>query len=119
MGPIYKILATSYYLYQSNCELIWMWKKYPKRSYNRFAAAIWANSCNKNQWRCVSAARIDIENRFPSEPFPTLKIMANLILIIITIPISAVIGLVQGPLFLIREYFENEQTKTQNTSYRR
>ena len=117
MGPVYKILATSQYLYQSNCELIWMWKKYPKRSYERFAAALWANSYNKNQLHCVGAARIDIENRFPSEPFPILKIMANLVLIILTIPISGFIGLVQGPLFLIREHFEYEQTKTKNTSY--
>lgn len=117
MGPIYKILATSQYLYQSNCELIWIWKKYPKRSYDRFTAALWANSDNKNHLHYVGAARIDIENKFPSEPFPILKIVTNLVLIIITIPISAVVGLVQGPLFLIREHFEYEQTKTKNTSY--
>lgn len=115
MGPIYKIVACSEYLNQSNYELIWLWKKYPKRSYDRFTATLWANSLSNNRWRCVGAACIDIENRFPSEPFPTLKIVANLVLIILTIPISFATGLIQGPLFLMREHFEYEQTKTKDT----
>jgi len=108
MGPIYKVLASSQYLCQSNSELIWLWKKYPKRSYQRFTAILWVKGLSSRNPCQTDAVRMVIQHRFPSEPFPLLKIVANSLLIILIIPISGAMGLIQGPLFLLREHFEHK-----------
>ena len=108
MGPIYKILASFQYLYHSNSELVWLWKKYPKRSYDKFTAALWINSVNNSNWHLADAVRADIEHKFPSEPFPVVKLVTNTLLILLAIPFRSALGFIQGPIFVLREHFEHE-----------
>jgi hypothetical protein len=96
-GAFFKLLAVYENWLAINRYHIRLWKKYPRRSYQKYISAIWASEIRGVPAELADYSRQRIEKNHPSEPFPVLRIFANTLFMLLVTPLMVLTGLFLGP----------------------
>lgn len=96
-GAFFKCLAVYENWATINRYHILLWKKYPRRSYQKYISAIWASEIRGVPAELAEYSRQRIEKTHPSEPFPVLRVFANTLFMLLIMPYMIVTGFFLGP----------------------
>lgn len=120
-GVIFKLLQVYENWKAINHQLMYLWKKYPSRSYRRYIDNLWSHQIKGKTVELAEYKKIQLEKSYPEEPFPLLRLFFNTVFMVFITPFMALSGLYYGPIHvyttnIIRhnKVFKNSVTEYSN-----
>jgi predicted alternative tryptophan synthase beta-subunit len=101
-GAWFKLLAAYENWIEMNRYYLILWKKYPRRSYEKYISGIWATQIKDKPVELAEYTRHQIEKHRPTEPFPIGRIVLNTVVMLIVTPFIVLTGLYKGPIYVFR-----------------
>jgi hypothetical protein len=99
-GFVFKILEVYENWRTVNHQHLYLWKKYPLRSYRKYIENMWAHQIKGKPVELAEYNRIQLEKSHPVEPFPFMRIFLNSVLMAVITPFVALSGLYYGPVYV-------------------
>jgi hypothetical protein len=118
-GIIFKVLEVYENWRAINHHNIYLWKKYPSRSYRKYIENMWSHRIKNKPIELAEYEKIQLEKLHPEEPFPLLRLFLNSVFMVIITPFMALSGLYYGPIhvFAIHMTRHNQVFKNSITEY--
>jgi len=101
-GFIFKIIATWEDFFVISNKEIRQWKRYSKRSYEKYINE--KISAKKVKAYEIPTVREAIKKENTRQPFPIYNIVVNLIVAIILMPFRAIAGFIEGPMIVFDDF---------------
>lgn len=101
-GFIFKILEVYESWKSINHQYIYLWKKYPQRSYRRYIESMWSLQAKDKPVVLAEFEKIQLEKSHQEEPFPLLRIFLNSLFMLFISPFVALTGLYYGPIYVYK-----------------
>jgi len=101
-GVLFKLLSVIENWQATNRYHLILWKKYPRRSYQKYITGIWAGEIRDKPVELAEYTRHKVEKSYPDEPFPLVKILLNTLFMLFIAPILMLTGLVLGPSYVFK-----------------
>jgi len=101
-GVLFKLLSVVENWQATNRYHLILWKKYPKRSYQKYISTIWASEIRDKPVELAEYTRHKVEKSHPAEPFPMVKILLNTLFMLFITPFLMVTGLFLGPSYVFK-----------------
>ncbi len=96
-GIIFKILEVYENWQAINHKHLYLWKKYPNRSYRRYIENKWSPQIMGKPLELAEYEKIKLEKSYPEEPFPFSRLCLNTVFMLLITPFIALSGLYYGP----------------------
>jgi hypothetical protein len=109
-GAFFKVVAVYESWQYYNRYHILLWKKYPRRSYQKYISAIWANEIRGKPVELAEYTRQQVERTHPAEPFPVLRLLINTLFMISILPFMLCSGLLYGPVYVFRKALQDRES---------
>lgn len=118
-GIIFKVLEVYENWRTINHQHIYLWKRYPTRSYRRYIENMWSQQIKEKPLELAEYDRIQLEKSHPEEPFPFSRLCLNTMFMLLIAPFIALSGLYYGPLhvFTTNMIRHNQAFKSSVTEY--
>ena len=101
-GMLFKLLSVYENWQAINRYHLILWKKYPRRSYQKYISSIWANEIRDKPVELAEYTRLQVEKSYPAEPFPLFKLILNSVVMLFIAPIIMLTGLALGPSYVFK-----------------
>lgn len=108
-GALFKLFAVYENWLAINRLQITLWKKYPLRSYRKYISSMWEHQVRGKPLELAEYTRIELEKKYPEEPFPVMRILTNTVFMVFIAPFMALYGLVHGPAYVFRHSMERRR----------
>jgi hypothetical protein len=116
-GAFFKAVAVYESWQYYNRYHIHLWKKYPRRSYQKYISTIWANEIRGKPVELAEYTRHQIERTHPTEPFPALRLVVNTLFMISILPFMLCSGLFFGPVYVYKRALRERNSKLNTKSH--
>jgi hypothetical protein len=120
-GVIFKLLQVYENWKAINHQHMYLWKRYPSRSYRRYIDNMLSNQIKGKTVELAEYKKIHLEKSYPEEPFPLLRLFFNTVFMVFITPFMTLSGLYYGPIHvyttnIIRhnKVFKNSVTEYSN-----
>ncbi len=115
-GAFFKAVAVYESWRYYNRYHILLWKKYPRRSYQKYISAIWANEIRGKPVELAEYTRHQIEKSHPEELFPAIRLFINTLFMISILPFMLCSGLLHGPVYVFKKALYERALRTTQSS---
>lgn len=85
-----------------NHQQLYLWKKYPQRSYRKYIESMWSHQIKGKPVELAEYNKIQLEKSHPEEPFPLLRLLLNTLFMLCIAPFMAITGLYYGPIHVFK-----------------
>jgi len=101
-GVLFKLLSVIENWRATNHYHLLLWKKYPRRSYQKYISGIWASEIRDKPVELAEYTRQQVEKSHPTEPFPLMKLVLNTLFLLFIAPFLMLSGMVLGPSYVFK-----------------
>ncbi|PCJ43414.1 MAG: hypothetical protein COA71_00645 [SAR86 cluster bacterium] len=120
-GFIFKIIEVYENWRVINHQHLYLWKKYPHRSYRKYIENMWSHHIKGKPVELAEYEKIQLERSHPEEPFPLSRLLLNSVFMVFITPFMALSGLYYGPVHVFttqmalhNQSFKNSVTECNN-----
>jgi|GEM_PF-628160 len=114
-GFIYKLIAVYENWVAINHLQLKLWKKYPQRSYRKYIEGMWQQQIKGKPIELAEYKKLQLEKRYPEEPFPFIRLLINTVLMVLISPFMALSGLYYGPIYVYTHILQDYQLAISST----